>query len=135
MLKELEEIADYLKVHYRYGNTTEISEPDKWEDKEYVSCDDKVINYIDGYYHISDMSDIHQTLRFKTKKEVLQFFNGHSEGYQFYFENDDDAAFAIGKLTTIIDLMGNKETQDAFMKRISPFQKKYKTQNADADKE
>jgi hypothetical protein len=135
MLKELEEIADYLKVHYRYGNTTEISEPDKWEDKEYVSCDDKVINYIDGYYHISDMSDIHQTLRFKTKKEVLQFFNGHSEGYQFYFENDDDAAFAIGKLTTIIDLMGDKETQDAFMKRISPFQKKYKTQNADADKE
>lgn len=135
MLKELEEIADYLKVHYRYGSTTEISEPDKWEDKEYVSCDDKVINYIDGYYHISDMSDIHQTLRFKTKKEVLQFFNGHSEGYQFYFENDDDAAFAIGKLTTIIDLMGDKETQDAFMKRISPFQKKYKTQNADADKE
>ncbi len=135
MLKELEEIADYLKVHYRYGDTTEISEPDKWEDKEYVSCDDKVINYIDDYYHISDMSDIHQTLRFKTKKEVLQFFNGHSEGYQFYFENDDDAAFAIGKLTTIIDLMGDKETQDAFMKRISPFQKKYKTQNADADKE
>jgi hypothetical protein len=31
--------------------------------------------------------------------------------------------------------MGDKETQDAFMKRISPFQKKYKTQNADADKE
>jgi hypothetical protein len=133
MIKELEEVCEYLKVHYRYGDHTQLSEPDQWEDKPYVACDDKVINFVDGYYHISDMSDIHQTLRFKTKEEVLQFYNGHSEGYQFYFDEPKDIAFAIGKLTTIIDLMGDKETQDAFKNAISPIQKKYKDKDADAN--
>lgn len=134
MIKELQEIYEFLKINYRFGlETCEISEPNQWEDKPYVSCDDKVINYIDGYYHISDLSDIHKTLRFKTKEEVLQFYNGHSDGYQLFFDNPKNTAFAIGKLTTIIDLMGDKETQDAFNNAISSFQKKYKTENADAD--
>lgn len=133
MIKELEEIYEFLKIHYRYGEHVQISEPDQWEDKPYVACDDKVINFEDGYYHISDMSDIHKTVRFKTKEEVLQFYNGHAEGYQFYFDKPEDIAFAVGKLTTIIYLMGDKQTQDAFNKAISPLQKKYKTEDADAD--
>ena len=105
----------------------------KIQNKKYSNL--KIINYEDGYYHVSDLSNIHQTLRFKTKREVLEFFNGHSEGYQFYFDNPNDIAFAIGKLTTIISLMGDKETQDAFNNAISPLQKKYNLENADADKE
>lgn len=133
MIKELEEVYEFLKVNYRFGETAEISEPNEWEDKPYVACDDKIINYEDGYYHISDLSDIHKTLRFKTKQEVLAFYEGHSEGYQFYFDSPNDRAFAIGKLTTIIDLMGHKETQDAFTNAVSPIQKKYKNKDADAD--
>ncbi len=136
MLKQLEEIHEYLKTNYRFGDELcEISEPNEWEDKPYVACDEKIINYQDGFYHVSDLSNIHKTLRFKTKEEVLQFFDGHSEGYQFYFDNPQDAAFAIGKLTTIIDLMAHKETQDAFNNAISPLQKTYKLSNAHEDKE
>jgi len=135
MVKELEQVYEYLKIHYRFGEDTQISEPDQWEDKPYVACDDKVINFEDGYYHISDLSDIHKTLRFKTKEEVLKFYEGHCEGYQFYFDNDTNIAHAIGKLTTIIDLMGDKQTQDAFTKAISPIQKKYKDKDADENKE
>lgn len=134
MKKELEEIYEFLKFNYTYGDLCEISEPNKWEDKPYVACDDKIINYEDGFYHISDLSNIHKTLRFKTKEEVLEFYNGHSEGYQLYFNTPRDTAFAIGKLTTIINLMGDKETQDAFNNAISQFQKTYKvSENADAD--
>jgi len=136
MIKELEELYEFLKVNYRYGNEMcEISEPNQWEDKPYVACDEKIFNYEDEYYHISDLSNIHQTLRFKTKTEVLEFFNGHSEGYQFYFKNPDDIAFSIGKLTTIINIMADKETQEAFNNAISPLQKNYNLENADADKE
>jgi hypothetical protein len=133
MKKELQEISQYLKENYRFGNETSgVSEPDQWEDKPYAFCDEKVINYEDGFYHISDIDNIHQTLKFKTKEEVLNFFEGHSEGYQLYFENPEDTARALGKLTTIIYLMGQKETQDAFTKAISPLQKKYELNNADA---
>ena len=126
-MKELQELHDLLEKEYPFAKASGLGiyEADEWEELAYLGCDEKVVNFVDGYYHVSDINNVHKTLQFKTKEEVLAFFNGHIEGYHFYFEDPIEAANAIGRLTTILDSLKSKEFQDGFNKALSPLNKTY----------
>lgn len=133
MLQKLQELYEYLKD--RYEPLTEddlsINPPDKWEKTEYICCDQKIIHFIDGHYNISCLYDAHPSLRFKTKEEVLSFYEGYNSARCANFlENDEMTAMSIGLLTSYTEILDLEKGSTEWKNAISPHQVKYNDADA-----
>jgi hypothetical protein len=130
MTKELQDLYDYLKVNYTpTDDDLSISGPNKDEDTDYISCDQKIITLVDGYYNICCLYDGHPCVRFKSKDEVIAFYNGYNEGYLYYSETDVDRAHSVGKVFSSAETLQTLNIQMP----ISPIQKKYNLETSDED--
>lgn len=127
MTQELQDLYDFLQFKYTSIDAEDLSlnEPDKDEDVDYICCDQKIIHFTNGVYHITDLYDSHPSFEFKTKEEVLAFYEGFSEGYHLYFDTPEDAARAVGKMSSIVDVMEMEEVKNGYKKAISPIQRRY----------
>lgn len=135
MTEQLQELYDFLELNYS-GTADDliISEPNRDEEVDYICCDQKIIHYKNEVFHITDLYDAHPCFEFKTKEEVLAFYEGYSEGYHLYFDTPEDAARAVGKMSSIVGVMEMEEVKSGYKKAISPIQRLYKLDNNE-DKE
>jgi hypothetical protein len=131
MTKELQELFDYLKDNYiPTDDDLSISGPNEDEDTDYISCDQKIITFVDEYYNICDLYDSHPCVRFKTKDEVVAFYNGCNHGFLYDLENDVEKAEGVGLV-----LSSDEALQLLSLNMpISPRQKKYNLVDTDEDK-
>lgn len=128
MTKELQDLYDYLKKSYEplVENDLSINEPNKDEATDYICCDQKIITYVDGYFNICDLYDVHPCVRFKTEEEVLAFYEGCVEGLHYYFDDGDvESAKAVGKLLTSVNSLKQKDVEFGLQKAVSPVQTRY----------
>ena len=122
MIKELEQLYEYLKLNYNPLIDLSLREPDEDEDTDYICCDQKIITFVDGYYNICDLYDSHPCVRFKSKDEVIAFYNGQNDGL-LHFDTDVDIAYSVGKL--YYSSHTSKSDNVSIEIVISPIQKLY----------
>lgn len=134
MTKELQQLYDYLKLNYTPLTTDDLSinEPDQWEETDYICCDQKIIIWLDGYYNVSDLYDSHPSLRFRTKEEIVSFYEGYNEGFVVNFTNKISSAKSIGRLTAFTEVIDMEKSNENWKVAVSPHQFKYNDTDADA---
>ena len=99
-MTQIKELAQLLKKDsVRREDYAEIylCGPDDIEPVEYLTYDEKLVVFDNGY-HISDINQSHATIFFKTKEEVLCFFEGYCAGGGFAFDDDNEVANSVGQL-------------------------------------
>ncbi len=83
MKQELLDLFDELKLlnsQDDFGiSDLSISENDDLDEHEYISFYENIIHYNDGFYDISCVDDIHPTIKFSSKEEVIAFFIGYNK--------------------------------------------------------
>jgi len=127
MTQELQDLYEHLQLNYEplVKDDLSINEPNEDENTDYICCDQKIITYVDGSFNICDLYDSHPCLRFKTKEEVVAFYEGCIEGLHFYFDNDVEIAKAVGKIFVSEQTLKRENVEKAVQQVISPVQTAY----------
>jgi hypothetical protein len=124
-MNELKDLYKYLKLHYEpLSDDLSINEPNEDESTEYICCDQKIITLKDGYFNIGCLYDAHPCVRFGSNEEVLAFYEGYNEGYNFYFDDPIQTARAVGKILNTHETLEDKK-ETAVQNALSPIQVKY----------
>ena len=127
MIEQLQELYEFLKIEYTAIDDEDLSihEPDEDEEVDYICCDQKIIHFTNEVYHITDLYDSHPCFEFKTKEEVLAFYEGYTEGFHFYFDTPEDAARSVGKMVSVVKVMEMEDVKNGYKKATSSIQRRY----------
>jgi hypothetical protein len=97
----LKELYEKLKELNNLDNDLDISQSNEDDDEAYICFEQKIIHYNDGFFDISCLYGEHQTFKFGSIDEVLQFYEGYSNflGFKYDYKKHDDKlkiAYNIG---------------------------------------